>query len=101
MKFGQKPIGYDMTLNSDDRPWCPQDNPEYLCVLRGRQQPPVNLASFLDLQNDLLDRLVKESNQGELEDASRRLRENLPLHFLVHLPGELFSETKARETSHC
>jgi hypothetical protein len=83
-----------MNLNADDRPWAPQDQPDYLCVLHGQQQPPRNRDHFLNLQLDLLNRLLLESNQGEKEDADRRLRDNLPLEERMNLPLDLFQNPR-------
>ena len=83
-----------MILNPDDRPWCPVDKPDYLCVLHGQQQPPRNRDHFLNHQLDLLNRLLLESNQGEKEDADRRLRDNLPLEERMNLPLDLFQNPR-------
>jgi hypothetical protein len=79
-----------MKLNADDKPWAPQDRPEYLCVLHGQQQPPRNQLEFLRHQVNLLNRLVLDSNPEEKSVANRRLVDDLPEPELNALPSDLF-----------
>ena len=83
-----------MNLTDNDRPWAPEDQPDYLCVLRAHQLPPVKREDFLLCQANLLRRLVAEASEGEIEDANRRLRFNLPTEFLDFLPGKLVNDPR-------
>jgi hypothetical protein len=75
-----------MKLNNDDKPWCPGENLDYLCVL-GRNQPPPKTAELLLVsQVRLLQRLVAEARPDEVEDANRRLNDNLQDEELLNLP---------------
>jgi hypothetical protein len=83
-----------MRLRKHDRPWAPLDQPDYLCILRPGYQSPRNREVFLMEQADLLRRLVAQANQGEIKDANRRLKDNLPWEFLTCLPDGLFDDPK-------
>ena len=61
-----------MKLLPDDQVWCPVDHPEYLCLLRPSQKPPVKLDDFLLRQVDLLERLLADASEGEKKAANVR-----------------------------
>jgi hypothetical protein len=83
-----------MTLTKDDKPWCPGENPDYLCIL-GRNQPPPETAELLLVsQVRLLQRLVAEANPEELADANRRLKQNLQEEELLNLPLGLLNKPR-------
>ena len=83
-----------MKLTNEDKPWCPGENPDYLCVL-GRNQPPPKTAELLLVsQVRLLQRLVAEANPEELEDANRRLELNLQSEELLNLPSDLLKNRR-------
>ena len=75
-----------MKLNNDDKPWCPGENPDYLCVLERNQPPPKTAELLLVSQVRLLQRLVAEASMEEVEDANRRLELNLQAEELLNLP---------------
>ncbi len=75
-----------MKLNNDDKPWCPGENPDYLCVLGHNQPPPKTAELLLVSQVRLLQRLVAEASPDEVEDANRRLNDNLQDEELLNLP---------------
>jgi len=78
-----------MKLTPDDQAWCPAERPEYLCLLRRDQKPPVEEDEFLLLQLNLLNRLLKESSEEEKGAANRRLEHDLPAEAKVFLPSDL------------
>jgi hypothetical protein len=83
-----------MKLNNDDKPWCPGENPDYLCVL-GRNVPPPKTAELLLVsQVRLLQRLVAEASPEELADANRRLELNLQEEELLNLPPGLLKKPR-------
>lgn len=92
--FGKSQIGYAMKLTAADRPWAPLDHPEYLCLLQGRQPPPVNVRQLLDQQARLLRRLWLQSDQREKEQANLKLRNNLAPEVLDALPSGLFQNPR-------
>lgn len=83
-----------MILTPTDRPWAPQDSPDYLCVLTGSQLPPRNREAFLRRQAELLARLVEEANEGEIENGNRMLEDNLQTEELDYLPSGLLRDPR-------
>ena len=81
-----------MTLKPGDRPWAPEDSPDYLCVLRRQQHPPRNREEFLNLQVLLLDDLWSEADPRLREQANYRLQHNLNQAVLLGLPPLLFHD---------
>lgn len=67
---------------------------EYLCALKRTQNPPKTAELLLLEQVKLLKRLVAEANEGEIQDANRRLELNLQQEELVNLPGDLLDDPK-------
>jgi len=79
-----------MKLNADDKPWAPQDRPDYLCLLKPGQPPPASDQQFLQLQARLLLRLWNQANRGEKENANLMFQNNLAPEVLDALPSGLF-----------
>lgn len=76
-----------MTLQPNEKAWCPEDQEQYLCILRPGQRPPQNRKELAALQEQLAMRLQEEANEGELREADRMLENNLPVEYLNNLPG--------------
>lgn len=91
-----------MKLNDNDRPWCPENLENYLCVLRQEQRPPRDLETFLDRQEELLVRLVAQADDAQLDLAAARIRQDLPMEEQILLQSEMFRdpETPARLLRH-
>jgi hypothetical protein len=82
-----------MQLANGERPWAPQDSPDYLCILsQGHPQPPRSRQEFLLLQVGLLNRLVAQADPGELEEGNRCLQNGLDPQFLDSLPPKLLKD---------
>ena len=80
-----------MQLKHDEMAWMPQDQENYLTVLRKGSVQPLSRDQFLNLQVAMLARLVQEADEAEIQEANRRLRDNLPPSFLDSLPNGLFA----------
>jgi len=83
-----------MKFNNDETWWAPEGHMEYLCALKRTQNPPKTAELLLLEQVKLLKRLVAEANEGEIQDANRRLELNLQQEELVNLPGDLLDDPK-------
>lgn len=81
-----------MQLNETDRVWCPVEQPEYLCLLSERQQPPKTLEQFLLLQVDLFNRVLADASPKERDQANRRVQQNLPEEAQAFLPSDLVND---------
>lgn len=83
-----------MMLTNDDKPWCPGENRDCLCVLKINQPPPQTKELLLVEQVRLLQRLVAEASPDEVEDANRRLNANLQEEELLNLPPGLLKKPR-------
>lgn len=83
-----------MILQPKDRPWAPEECPQYLCILQGDQLPPRNLDLFLNRQVELLQRLQQQASPRELSQANRQLELDLPAEVLLHLPSNLLFDDR-------
>lgn len=81
-----------MKLNDNDKPWCPENLENYLCVLRQEQRPPRDLETFLHRQEELLRRLVAQATEEELDLAGERIRQDLPQEEQMLLQPGLFRD---------
>jgi hypothetical protein len=86
--------GYEMKLTDNDKPWCPVDKPQYLCLLKPGQQPPKSAESLWLEQAELLERLVKEANEDEIENANRIVDDNQTAEMLINLPLKKFNDPR-------
>lgn len=85
---------YEMTLTNNDKPWCPGNDPDYLCVLALNQNAPQTTELLLVEQVRLLQRLVAEAGPDEVEEANRRLEQNLQEEELLNLPPGLLNKPR-------
>ena len=83
-----------MLLTDKDKVWCPADQPEYLCLYPHGSNAPNNPERLLDLQVQLLRRLLDQASPGEIQAQQRRLQEQLPEEFLYQLPVNLLLDQR-------
>lgn len=83
-----------MKLSDSMKPWAPSGRPDYLCLLKGRNQHPRDREAFLSNQAELLAELVRQADQGEVEQANRLLQDRLPAEQLDYLPPDLLNNPK-------
>lgn len=81
-----------MHLKDTEIVWIPKDQPDLLLVMNKGHKPPRDQEMFLLKSADLLARLVREASPAEIEDANRRLRENLPEEEQTWLPPDLLDD---------
>jgi len=89
--FGESQKGFEMQLTDNDVAWMPADKPDYLLVLRKGQRPPRNRREFQDNQESLLERLLAESNPGEVQNGNLMLENRLADDLLSQLPSGLLT----------
>ena len=92
--FGTELKGYEMKLNNGEKAWAPQDQPQYLSLLKSSQNPPKSAEVLLQLQVKLLSRLVSEASPEEVKEANRRLELNLQQEELLNLPPGLLQNPR-------
>jgi hypothetical protein len=83
-----------MKLNANDKLWAPKDNPRYLLILRKEQPNPKTKAQFLEANVDLLERLQKEADPEEIDQANQILQNSLEWEVRQWLPPALFNSPK-------
>lgn len=83
-----------MKLTSNDKPWAPVDQPEYLVVLKPQQNPPKTAEVLLLEQVSLLRRLVAEASPEELDHAALKLQNGLTEAEQVALPLKMFRDRR-------
>ena len=83
-----------MKLNNGEKAWAPQDQPQYLSLLKSSQNPPKSAEVLLQLQVKLLSRLVSEASPEEVKEANRRLELNLQQEELLNLPPGLLQNPR-------
>lgn len=81
-----------MKLTKNQAPWL-SANGQYPVILWGEErQPSAKMGQALLDQATLLEHLVKQADEGEINEANLRLQDSLPQSMLDFLPDKLLND---------